>query len=120
MSCRPAGASYLVPFVAREGERADIVWDFAETKMKALLAKQDALGVNSYAAGLFSFSPMPKLKRSLRTYAKSDLPPASAIHVARAIDEIGFRAEFKQRLTSEFSAWVKEHGKLKSAEPKTR
>jgi aminopeptidase N len=105
-------ASYLVPFVAREGERADIVWDFAKANMKALLAKQDALGVNSYAAGLFNFFSDAKDETELEAYAKSDLPPASAIHVARAIDEIGFRAEFKQRLISQFSAWVKEHGKL--------
>jgi aminopeptidase N len=105
-------ASYLVPFVAREGERADIVWDFAKANMKALLAKQDALGVNSYAAGLFNFFSDAKDEAELEAYAKSDLPPASAIHVARAIDEIGFRAELKQRLISQFSAWVKEHGKL--------
>jgi aminopeptidase N len=105
-------ASYLVPFVAREGERADIVWNFAKANMKALLAKQDALSVNSYAAGLFIFFSDAKAEAELEAYAKSDLRPSSAIHVARAIDEIGFRAELKQRLISQFSAWVKEHGKL--------
>ena len=35
-----------------------------------------------------------------------------SIHVAKAIDEIGFRTEFKQRSISQFSAWVKEHEKL--------
>ncbi|HEY8649512.1 MAG TPA: hypothetical protein VIL70_01220, partial [Chthoniobacterales bacterium] len=66
----------------------------------------------SYAAGLFNFFSDAKDETELEAYAKSDLSPASAIHVARAIDEIGFRAEFKQRLISQFSAWVKEHGKL--------
>jgi aminopeptidase N len=105
-------ASYLVPFVAREGERADIVWHFAKGNMKALLAKQDALSVNSYAAGLFTFFADAKAEAELEAYAKSDLPPASAIHVARAIDEIGFRAEFKRRLISQFPAWVKAHEKV--------
>jgi hypothetical protein len=34
------------------------------------------------------------------------LPPASAPEVAKAIDEIQFRSEFKKRLTPQLSAWI--------------
>ena len=47
-------ATYLVAKVARESQRPDIAWEFAKGHMKQLLAKTDALTVNSYAPGLFT------------------------------------------------------------------
>lgn len=35
----------------------EIAWQFAKTHMKQLLSKADALTVNRYAPGLFTFSP---------------------------------------------------------------
>jgi hypothetical protein len=34
------------------------------------------------------------------------LPPESAPEVAKAVDEIQFRSEFKKRLTPQLSAWI--------------
>jgi aminopeptidase N len=99
-------AAALLPFAARQGERPELVWDYAQAHMKALLAKQDALAVNGFAGGLFTFFSNPKDAETLERYAKANLPPSAARSVAKAIDEIGFRAEFRQRLVPELKAWM--------------
>ena len=70
-------ASAILGFSARYGEHPDLVWDFAKAHMKALLAKQDALGVNNFAPGLFNFYSDPKDIQTLEAYAKGicRLPP---------------------------------------------
>ena len=73
--------------------------------MKQLLAKTDALGVNSYAPNLFTFFSDTARIAELQAYAKSNLPPAAAKAVEKAVDEMSFRAEFKQRLSGEIASW---------------
>ena len=99
-------AVFLVLRVARESGHPDIAWDFARTNMKALLAKTDALGANTYAPSLFTFFSDASRVQDLRTYAKNNLPAASAPQVAKALDEIQFRSEFKKRLAPQLSAWI--------------
>ena len=99
-------AAYLLPYAARYGEHPELVWDFAQEHMKALLAKQDALGLGSFAPGLFTFWAEPKQAELLETYAKTNLPPSAGKAVAKAVDEIGFRAEFKDRLILQLKSWM--------------
>ncbi len=99
-------AIYLVAKVARQSEHPEVAWEFAKAHMKQLLAKTDALAVNSYAPGLFTFFSDTTRISELERYAKSDLPPASAKAVEKAIDEVGFRAELKPHLASEMAAWM--------------
>jgi aminopeptidase N len=99
-------AVFLVLRVARESGHPDIAWDFARANMKALLAKSDALGANTYAPSLFTFFSDNSRAQELRTYAKNNLPPVSASEVAKALDEIQFRSEFKKRLAPQLSAWM--------------
>jgi aminopeptidase N len=99
-------ALYMVPRVARESEHPEIAWQFAQAHMKALLAKADALGVNRYAPSLFTFFSETGRIGELQAYAKKNLPSGSAKAVAQAIDEIGFRSEFKQRLLPQLIAWT--------------
>ena len=101
-------AAFLLPFAARQGEHPELVWEFALEHMKALLAKQDALGINGFAAGLFTFLSSPKDAQTLESYAKANLPTAAGKAVAKAIDEIGFRAELKQRLLPQLDAWTEQ------------
>jgi aminopeptidase N len=101
-------AIYLVAKVARQSERPEVVWQFAKAHMKQLLAKADALAVNSYAPSLFTFFSDAERISELEGYAKSDLPPAATKAVAKATDEIGFRAEFKRRLATQMAAWTSE------------
>ena len=99
-------AAAILGFSARLGEHPDLVWEFAKKHMKALLAKQDALSVNSFAPGLFTFFTDPKDAEALETYAKANLPAASHQAVAKAVDEIAFRADFKKRLVPQLKSWI--------------
>ena len=99
-------AIFLVLRVARESGHPDIAWDFARANMKALLAKTDALGANTYAPSLFTFFSDGSRAQELRTYAKNNLSAASAREVAKALDEIQFRSEFKKRLAPQLDAWI--------------
>jgi aminopeptidase N len=99
-------AIFLVLRVARESGHPDIAWDFARANMKALLAKADALGANTYAPSLFTFFSDDSRARELRTYAKNSLPAASAPEVAKVLDEIQFRSEFKKRLAVQLNTWI--------------
>ena len=74
--------------------------------MKTLLAKVDAVGENRFAPGLFTFFSDESRATELKTYAKVNLPGTSAHDVAKAVDEIQFRAEFKNRLANELNAWI--------------
>jgi aminopeptidase N len=99
-------AIFLVSAVARDSGHPDIAWEFAAANMKALLAKVDAAGANRYAPGLFTFFSDSSRADELRSYAKANLPPASAPEVAKVVDEIQFRAEFKKRLLSQLLDFI--------------
>jgi aminopeptidase N len=99
-------AIFLVSRVARDSGHPDIAWKFAKANMKALLAKVDAAGANRYAPGLFTFFTDGSRADELKNYAKKNLPPASAPEVAKVVDEIQFRTEFKNRLVSQLPALI--------------
>ena len=99
-------AIFLVSRVARDSGHPDIAWEFAKGNMKALLAKVDAAGANRYAPSLFTFFSNGSRADELKDYAKKNLPPASAPEVAKVVDEIQFRAEFKHRLVSQLPALI--------------
>ena len=99
-------ALFLVARVARDSGHPEIVWEFAAANMKALLAKTDAAGTNRYAPSLFTFFTDNSRAAELKSYAKTNLPPATASEVAKAVDEIQFRTEFKERLATQLNAWI--------------
>lgn len=96
-------AAFLVTKAARESEHPEIAWDFAKKNMQALLAKSDALAANMYAPGFFTFFSDPARVAELRSYARTNLPAESKKSVAKAVDEVEFRAELKSRLTSQLA-----------------
>ena len=104
-------ATYLVGKVGRQSEHPEVAWNFAKAHMKQLLAKADALSANSYAPSLFNLFSDPARIAELERYAKSDLPPAAAKDVAKAIDELGFRAELKPRLLTQIGGWLTDAAK---------
>jgi aminopeptidase N len=97
-------AIFLVSRVARDSGHPDIAWEFAKANMKALLAKVDAAGANRYAPSLFAFFSDGSRANELKNYAEKNLAPASASEVAKVVDEIQFRAEFRDRLASQLPA----------------
>lgn len=96
-------ALVVVPAVARESGHPELAWQFAKANMKKLIAKADALGVNSYAPSLFSFFSDRARIAELQAYANSALTPAAAKSVAKAADEIDFRADLRARLLEQAS-----------------
>ena len=106
-------AIFLVSKVARESDHPDIAWEFAKANMKGLLAKADALDANRYTPSLFTFFSADSLADELRSYAKANLPAASAPEIAKAVDEIHFRSELKGRLVPQLSAWIDNRSKRK-------
>jgi len=103
-------ALHLVGKVERYSGDPDLAWDFAKANMKALLEKTDALGANTFAPSLFVFFSEKSRADELKTYAKSNLPATSAKEVAKAVDEVEFRAEFKQRLAPQLNKWIEQRG----------
>jgi aminopeptidase N len=99
-------AIFLVSRVARDSGHPGIALEFAKANMKALLAKVDAAGANRYAPSLFTFFSDESHANELKNYAKKHLPQASAPDVSNAVDEIQFRAEFKNRLATQLNAWI--------------
>jgi len=104
-------AVFLVPAVARDSGHPEIAWEFAKANMKTLLAKIDAAGANRYAPGLFTFFSDDSRADELKSYAKNNLSAASAREVAKVVDEVQFRAEFKRRIGPQVNSWIdgKEH-----------
>jgi aminopeptidase N len=100
-------ALFLVSRVARDSGHPDIAWEFARANMKALLAKVDAAGANRYAPSLFTFFSDGSRADELKNYASKSLAPASAPEVAKIVDEIQFRAEFRNRLASQLPALIR-------------
>ena len=97
-------AVFLVSKIARESDRPDLVWEFAKANFKALLAKVDALGANTYIPSLFTFFTDPNRTEELRSFARTHLSEASARSVEIAADEIRFRADLRKRLIEQVGA----------------
>jgi aminopeptidase N len=102
-------ALFLVGKIARYSDHPETAWDFAKANMKAILAKADSLAANSYAPGLFTFFSEKSRVEELKAYAKANLPAGSAKEVAKAVDEVEFRAEFKSRLAQQLKTWIDQH-----------
>jgi aminopeptidase N len=107
-------AVFLIGKVARYSDHPDLAWKFAKANMKSLMAKTDSAAANSYAPSLFSFFSEPSRAAELKAYAKDVLPPtvASAKEVAKAVEEVEFRSEFKRRIVAQLTAWANQQGKL--------
>ena len=88
-----------------------MAWQFARENMKALRAKLDSLGASTYAPGLFTFFSDLKYVDELKSYAKASQPELNAREVAKAVDEIQVRAELKERLGRQFTAWAESRKK---------
>jgi aminopeptidase N len=103
----PNEASHLVSGVMHEGEHRDMAWAFAREHLTALIARLPVMRANSYLPGLArAFSDAAKADE-LEAVAKECMSPDAAPQVAKAVDEIRFKAALKQRLLPEFESWAK-------------
>jgi aminopeptidase N len=103
----PRQATRLVHAVGSSGEQPELALEFAQANLDALLAKVGSLDANSYVPGLFR--PFADAARAdeLEAFASAKLPPEAQPQVARAADEIRFKAALKARLVPEIDAWCR-------------
>ncbi len=98
-------ASRLVSRVAHDGEHPELAWSFARQHLDALLAKLPSLAANRYVPDLFEAFDDDARAHELEDFAQKILPPAVGTSVAKAADNIRFRAEFKARVLPQIDAW---------------
>jgi len=98
-------AARLVSRVAHEGEQPELAWSFARQHLEALLAKLPSLAANRYVPDLFEAFDNATRARELEEFAQKNLPPAVGTQVAKAADNIRFRAAFKARVLPQIDAW---------------
>jgi aminopeptidase N len=101
----PEHATWLVRQVSGDGEQPELALEFAKANLKVLLAKVGALNANSYVPGLFRGFTDEARAGELETFAKANLPPEAGYQVAKAADEIRFKASLKKRLLPDIDAW---------------
>ncbi len=96
----------LVSKVASQGEHPQLAWEFAHKNLDGLLAKLGSLAADHYIPNLFRNFSDAKRADELESFAAMNLPPEASYSVAKASDDIRFKAELKQRLLPELDAWI--------------
>jgi aminopeptidase N len=100
----PEDATRLVHQVGDDGEQPELALEFAKANLDTLLAKTGALAANSYVPRLFR--PFTDAARAdeLEHFAAARLSPDSKYQVAKAADEIRFKASLKKLLLPDIDA----------------
>ncbi|HEV7868258.1 MAG TPA: M1 family aminopeptidase, partial [Chthoniobacteraceae bacterium] len=104
----PQQATSLVRQVGSIGEQPALALDFAKANLDALLAKLGALDANEFVPHLFRPFSDEQRAQELETFARAKLPPDAAPQVAKAADEVRFKASLKKRLLPDIDAWLRE------------
>lgn len=103
----PDNATWLVHKVADDGEHPALAVEFARAHLDALLAKAGSLRMNSFVPGLYrSFTDSVRAEE-LETLAHSGLPQEAAYQVAKAADDIRFKAALKKLLIPAIDEWCR-------------
>ncbi|MGB8167546.1 MAG: M1 family metallopeptidase [Chthoniobacteraceae bacterium] len=97
----PEDAAHLVRQVCEDGEQPDLALDFAKAHLDVLFAKVGALGANSYVPRLYRAFTDAARADELESFAKAKLSPDAKYQVAKAADEIRFKASLKRRLLTD-------------------
>ncbi len=105
----PHDAARLVTRVAQEGAQPALAWDFTQRHLDALLATQSLHGANDYVPAIFRAFLDAARADELEMFAKKNLPPAAGPAVAKAADEIRFKADLKKRVVPGIDAWCEKH-----------
>ena len=94
--------------VAHEGKQPAAAWVFAREHLAALQKKLSALSANEFVPDLFRAFTDASAAGELESFAKDRLGSETQRAVAKAADEIRFRAEFTQRLFPALDEWCRE------------
>ncbi len=99
-------AARMVGRVASEGEQPELAWKYAGQHLGPLLALCSAGDASRFFARLAQNFSDAAHAGELETLSKASLPPDAARDTAIAVDEIRFKAEFKERVLPEFARWL--------------
>jgi aminopeptidase N len=102
----PTEAARMPRAVAEEGEHVELAWQFAVQHIKALSEKIGPSQGNEILPHVAAHFSDAGRADELEATAKRLLPDEARIAVARAADDIRFRAEFKARLIPQTVAWL--------------
>ena len=102
----PKESAGLVGRLARDAELPEMAWDFARKNLDALLARLPAFSANDYVPGIFRAFSEASRAEELESFAKANLPASVGAQVAKAADEIRFKAALKKRLPAEMAEWL--------------
>jgi aminopeptidase N len=105
----PQGATRLVQAVGDDGEQPAAAWNFAKQNLGTLMALLPSIRSYGYAPSLFTAFADDARAEELAAFAREKLPPESEYEVAKAIDEIRYKAEMKKRVLPEITAWCRAH-----------
>jgi aminopeptidase N len=103
----PKEGTNLVRSVGTSGKKPGLAIEFARAHLDALLARIGALEETSYVPRLFRAFSDDSRAEELEALAKAKLPPAAGPQVAKAADEIRFKAALKKRLMPDIDAWCR-------------
>jgi aminopeptidase N len=102
----PNDATALVGRVAHSGEHPELAWGFAQQNLDALLSKLASIRANDYVPGIMRAFADAARADELERFASRNLPPQAGVSVAKAADDIRFKAELKARVLPETDAWI--------------
>ncbi len=105
----PQGATKLVQAVGDDGEQPAAAWDFGRKHLETLTALLPSIRSYGYAPSLFTSFTDEARAEELAAFAREHLPPEAEYEVAKAIDEVRFKAEMKKRVLPEITAWCRAH-----------
>ncbi len=99
-------ATRLISTVARDGERPDAAWKFIKEHRDELDPKLDSLARNHFVPDIARGFSSAERAAELETYAREKLDPGAKKEVAKAAEEIRFKADLKTRLYPEIAKWI--------------
>ena len=96
----------LVASVSRLGEQPALAWEFAQAQRIPLGHKLDSLGRVRFAPGVMRGFSDVKRASELEAYAQKNLPSEAKSEIAKAAEEIRFKADLKARILPEIARWI--------------
>jgi aminopeptidase N len=102
----PEEAAFSLFGVAGSGEHAELTWKFAQQHMKELTSKLASFSKGAYVPGLLGMFSETTRADELEAYSKRNLPAEDQPEVAKAAEQIRFKAALKQREMPKIDRWA--------------
>ncbi|MDB6017623.1 MAG: pepN [Pedosphaera sp.] len=102
----PQEATHIVIDVAGNGEQQVLAWDFAQPRIKELLARVDSFERNNYVPAILdTFSDTPRADE-LEAYVKTNVTEDALDKARQTAEGIRIKAAIKQRELPAIDQWI--------------